>query len=99
MHSPFALQFASGILAGLLIAGSWWYIALRLPYHWVLYALAMMATIGTAISIAIAVLVQAHQSLNLIAPLSQLRTGVGVLDAIFYIAFAGWITSRAKSSA
>ncbi len=95
MYSPLTLQFAFGILASLLVAGGWWYIALRLPYHWLLYGLALLATIGTLISIALAMVLEAHQSLALVGPLSKLRTAVGVFDSILFVAFAGWLTSRA----
>jgi hypothetical protein len=80
------------------IAGAWWYIALRLPFYWITYALAMLATIGTFISLAIIVLMQTHQSFVLLSPLSYLRTGVGILNAILYIAFAAWITSGTKTN-
>ncbi len=59
----------------------------------------MMATVGVVTSIGLAVLFESHQSHNLIGPVSQLRTGVGVLDAILYIFFAGWITSRVQTRA
>jgi hypothetical protein len=97
MSSPLNLQFVFGIFTSLLIAGAWWYIALRLPYYWLLYALAILSTIGAVISIVITVVLQSHGPYALMAPLSLLHTAVAVLDAILYVAFAAWITSGTKS--
>jgi hypothetical protein len=96
MSAPLNFQLVFGVLTSLVIAGAWWYVALRLPFHWILYALAVTATIGTFISFGIIVLVQSHQSLVLLSPLSYLQTLVGVLDAGLYVVFAAWITSGTK---
>jgi hypothetical protein len=98
MHTfaPLNLQFLLGICSSIVVAGAWWYIALRLPFYWITYALALLATVGAFISLAIVVLIQTHQSLALVSPLSYLRTGIGVFDALLYIAFAAWITSGTR---
>ncbi|MEO8053470.1 MAG: hypothetical protein ABI833_23980, partial [Acidobacteriota bacterium] len=98
MRSPLIFQFAVGILTSMLVAGSWWYVAVRLPYHWVLYALAMLATIGAVISVGMVVTLQSHANQFLIPLLSQLRTGISLLEGILYVLFAVWITSRARSA-
>jgi hypothetical protein len=100
MHgpTPINLQFVVGILSSILVAGAWWYIALRLPYHWITYGLAILATAGAFTSLGIVVLIESHQSLVLLPPLSYLRTAVGLLEAALYIAFAAWITSGTKAN-
>jgi hypothetical protein len=94
--APLNLQYLLGIFSSVIIAGAWWYIAVRLPFHWITYALAVLATAGAFVSLGILVLVQGHQSLILVSSLAFLRTGLGVLNALLYVAFAAWITSGTK---
>jgi hypothetical protein len=98
MSTPLSFQLLFGIFASMVVAGAWCYIAVRLPFHWITYALALVATAGAFLSLGIVVLAQSHQSLILVSSLAFLRTGLGVLNALLYVAFAAWITSGTKTN-
>jgi hypothetical protein len=95
------LQLYSGVVSGLIVAAAWWYVAIRLSYHWVLYALAIVATVAAVLFLAFALLtltpqpMRSYPVMHLLSLLGILRVGISLVNAALYIIFAGWITSRA----
>jgi hypothetical protein len=79
------------------IAGAWWYAAFRLSSHWILFALAIIATIGLILTAAIIFLAQSRQFQSYLTPLSDLRTILAVLEAGAYVIFVDWLVARVKA--
>lgn len=98
MNTPYNLQIIFGIVATMVVAGSWWYAAFSLSDQWILYALAVVATIGWLLSGAIILLAQTHQSAASLALISQFRGVVGLFNAALYVVFASWLVSRLQNN-
>jgi hypothetical protein len=94
MSHAYQIQATVGIITGVIIAGAWWCAALRLASYWILYALAMVATLLMLFSAAISFLVQSRTQAALLPAIAQVQILLRVLDATLYVVFAGWLVSR-----
>jgi hypothetical protein len=94
MSNAYQIQATIGIVTSGIIAGAWWYAALRLSSYWILYALAMVATLLTLLSATLFFLVQSRAQPALLPAISHVQILLRVLDAALYVVFAGWLLSR-----
>jgi hypothetical protein len=98
-----SLQLGLSVVTSSIVAGAWWYIAFRLSYHWVLYALAFVSSLVVLLTVAFLGISMsgpmhtAPMMMQLFGLLGFARLVVSILLAILYVIFAAWITSRAKT--
>jgi hypothetical protein len=79
------------VVASAVVAGGWWYAAIRLQRHWFLYSLAAVATVGTLISAGIIFLAGSGKSLIPLLELLHIQSIVAVVDALLFLVFVCWL--------
>jgi hypothetical protein len=65
---------------------------------WILYGLAVVATIGTLLCIVIEWIVVSQQSLAFMVTLLHVQPIIGVADALLYILFVCWLVRHFQNS-
>jgi hypothetical protein len=86
------------LIPSAVIAGCWWFAAVRLRRHWFLYGLAAIATTGTVITAGIICVAQSGNSLVPVVTLSRIQPILGVAEAILYVFFVCWLVRFARNT-
>lgn len=88
------------LLAGAVIAGCWWFVAIRLQKYWFLYAIAALATVGPLLSSGMAVLAQImpRGSGASMLGMTHVWTVVSISNAILFVLFATWLVRFARTA-
>lgn len=87
------------LLASAVIAGCWWFAAIRLQKYWVLYALAAVATIGPLLSSGMVFISQMMpRGSSSIAALSHIWVALTIFDAVLFVLFASWLVRFARTA-
>ena len=94
MDFVYQIQMVVSLLASLIIAGAWWYAALRLSSHWVLFALAIVASISALLALAFLLLMQTPATNTILPAVSHMHILVNIADSVLYIIFAGWLVRQ-----
>jgi hypothetical protein len=92
----FQIETVIRLFVGIIIAGCWWFAAIRLQKHWILYAIAIIATIGPVLSASMIALTQVSATGASYSMFSVLQTLLAVTNAVLYVIFAGWLVRFAQ---
>ena len=98
MDFVYQIQMVVSLLTSLIIAAAWWYAALRLSSHWVLFALAIVASVSALLALAFLLLVQTPATNSILPAISHLHILVNIADSVLYIIFAGWLVRQCGGS-
>jgi hypothetical protein len=95
----FQVETLIRLLASITIASCWWFAAIRLQKHWILYALAIITTVGPLLSGSMIAMTQmSGSSSGSFTFFSAIQTLLALTTAVLYIVFAGWLVSFARST-
>src|SRR5689334_8636378 len=94
----FQVETLIRLFVGIIIAGCWWFAAIRLQKHWILYAIAIMTTIGPILSASMIALTQVSGNGASYSMFSVLSTLLAIANAVLYVIFAGWLVRVARGT-
>src|SRR4051795_4035720 len=94
----YQVQMVVGLISACVIAGAWWYAALRLSYHWILFALAIVASVTAMLSLAFFALMLSPSTNSLIGMVSHFHIVVNIAEAVLYVIFAGWLVRQCQNA-
>jgi len=86
------------LLASAVIAGCWWFAAIRLQKYWLLYAIAALATIGPLLTAGIMFMAQISPRGSSIEAFSHFWTLLVIGDAVLFFLFAGWLIRMVRGT-
>lgn len=86
------------LLGSAVIAGCWWFAAIRSQKHWILYALAAVSTIGPLLTAGMVFAAQISPRGSSMEGISHLWTLLTIVDAVLLVIFAGWLVRVARST-
>lgn len=86
------------LLAHAVIAGCWWFAAIRLQKHWILYAIAATSTIGPLLTAGMVFMAQISPRGSSMEGISHGWTLLSIADAVLFVIFAGWLVRFVRST-
>jgi len=94
MNASEHIETLVGLLTSAVIAGAWWFAAIRFRRQGLLYGLAVVATIGTLLSFAIALVVDFSTRIDTMHTLLHFQPVCDIADAVLYILFVCWLVRQ-----